>query len=283
MSSLQEHTICFSGADAGSFLQAQLTQDLTSLDGGGGRLAAWCSAKGRVIALGRLLDLGDGCIGLVVDAGVTDRTMQGLQRFRFRANVEIGAPPSPWGSAAITGDISLETLAGMGFDSITGFNECQRVGRLTAVNIGSATPVIELYGPQELLDGLQKVTRLSPEDHAIARLQAGIPQIGAATSEKFTPHMLNLDLLGAVSFDKGCYPGQEIVARTHYLGDSRRRLGRFRLPADDGPSPGDKVVLGEGCKVDVVNAAGRELLGVAPVGAHPVPALASRLELPYAV
>lgn len=281
MSSLQESTICFSGPDAASFLQAQLTQDVT---GGSGKLAAWCSARGRVIATGRLLDLGDDCIGLVIDPSVADRTAEGLQRFRFRAKVEIAAPALPWSTAAIAGDASFEALAALGFDRIKGFNECQRVGRLTAVNIGNAAPVIELYGPQESLDGLQKVTRLSAEQHSLARLQAGIPQIGAATSEKFTPHMLNLDLLGAVSFDKGCYPGQEIVARTHYLGDSRRRLGRFHLHGDQAaPAPGDKVVLGEDCKVDVVNVAGRELLAVAPVGAKPDPAIASRLELPYTV
>ena len=283
MSSLQERTICFSGSDARTFLQAQLTQDMGDSNDWGGKLAAWCSAKGRVIALGRLLDLGEGNIGLVVDPGLADRTMEGLQRFRFRAKVEIGAPPSPWSRAAFSQNAALETLAELGFDGIPGFNECQRVGQVTAVNIGSAAPVIELYGPQELLDGLQKVTRLNAEQHALARLQAGIPHIAAATSEKFTPHMLNLDSLGAVSFDKGCYPGQEIVARTHYLGDSRRRLALFRLHGDVAPVPGDKVVLGEGCKVDVVNVAGCEILGVAPVSAEPDSALASRLQLPYAV
>lgn len=281
MSSLQERTICFSGPDAASFLQAQLTQDVTG--DGSGRLAAWCSAKGRVIALGRLLDLGDGRIGLVVDASVADRTIEGLQRFRFRARVDIGAPDIPWCSAAVAGDVALSALAELGFDSLADFNQCQRIDQLTAVNVGGTAPVIELYGPQDLLQGLQKVTPLSADEHALARLQSGIPQISAATSEKFTPHMLNLDLLGAVSFDKGCYPGQEIVARTHYLGDSRRRLGRFLLHDEVAASPGDKVILGDDCKVDVVNVAGRELLGVAPVAATPDPAIASRMEMPYTV
>lgn len=282
MSSLQERIISFSGPDAGAFLQAQLTQDIGDGQSCGGKLAAWCSAKGRVIALGRLLELGNGAIGLSVGAAVADRAIQGLQRFRLRSNVEIGFPASPWGTSAVADDASFAALHAMGFDKLAGFNRSQRVGQITAVNIGTASPVIEIYGPVELLAALQKVTTLLASEHALARIHAGIPQLDDTTSEKFTPHMLNLDLLGAVSFDKGCYPGQEIVARTHYLGDSRRRLGRFRLVGDETPTPGDKLILGEDCKVDVVNAVDREILAVAPASADPEPAIATRLELPYA-
>ncbi len=93
-----------------------------------------------------------------------------------------------------------------------------------------------------------------------ALIAAGIPWIGEAQSEEFTPHMLNLDLLEAISLDKGCYTGQEIVARTHYKGATKRRTKRF---ASDGPvTVGDKVEL-DGRKVgEVLNVAGNELLAV---------------------
>jgi folate-binding protein YgfZ len=92
---------------------------------------------------------------------------------------------------------------------------------------------------------------------------AGVAEIGVAQSEAFTPHMLNLDLLGAISFDKGCYTGQEIVARTHYRGATRRRMLRF---AEAGAaSPGDKLMLGDRAVGDVVNGLAGEILAVAPV------------------
>ena len=94
-------------------------------------------------------------------------------------------------------------------------------------------------------------------------IRGGYPFIGAAQSEQFTPHMLNLDLLDAISFDKGCYTGQEIVARTHYKGATKRRTLRFESEAP--VSAGDKVSL-DGREIgEVLNASGNDLLAVVPV------------------
>ena len=99
---------------------------------------------------------------------------------------------------------------------------------------------------------------------ALDALRNGIVHIGAEQSESFTPHMLNLDLAGAVSLDKGCYPGQEIVARTHYRGATKRRL--FRFESSKPVSPGDAVLDDSGNSVgEVVNAVGNDLLAVVPV------------------
>ncbi len=92
---------------------------------------------------------------------------------------------------------------------------------------------------------------------------AGVPYVDSAQSERFTPHMLNLDLLGVVDFDKGCYPGQEIVARTHFRGVSKRRLRRFSANAEH--NPGDKVQMADRDAGEIVNALGNELLAVVPV------------------
>ena len=94
-------------------------------------------------------------------------------------------------------------------------------------------------------------------------IRGGYPFIGSAQSEQFTPHMLNLDLLDAISFDKGCYTGQEIVARTHYKGATKRRTLRFESEAP--VSAGDKVSL-DGREIgEVLNASGNDLLAVVPV------------------
>ena len=95
-------------------------------------------------------------------------------------------------------------------------------------------------------------------------IKGGYPVIGAAQSEHFTPHMLNFDLLDAISFDKGCYTGQEIVARTHYKGATKRRTLRFESEAP--VSVGDKVSLDGRDIGEVLNASGNDLLAVVPVG-----------------
>lgn len=119
----------------------------------------------------------------------------------------------------------------------------------------------------------------------LKKIQAGIPEIAQAQTEKFTPHMLNLDLLGMVSLDKGCYPGQEIVARTHYRGASRRRCLRFACDAV--VQPGDKIADEHREIGEVVNAIGGEMLAVVPLAAVGTPLFTgqqplTRLELPYA-
>ncbi len=100
-------------------------------------------------------------------------------------------------------------------------------------------------------------------------VQTGLPFIGAAQAEKFTAHMLNLDLLDAVSFDKGCYTGQEIIARTHYKGATKRRTMRFE--ADEPVQVGDKISDGSRDVGEVLNVAGRDLLAIVPVDSTDTP------------
>ena len=101
------------------------------------------------------------------------------------------------------------------------------------------------------------------EPGAARRDVEGLAEIGKAQTEQYTPHMLNLDLLDAISFDKGCYPGQEIVARTHYKGATKRRALRFAYEGT--VSVGDKVSDGQRDVGEVLNVAGERLLAVVPV------------------
>jgi len=199
-------SIVVRGADAFSFLQGQLSNDLARLDQEAQLLAAWCNPKGRVICLPRVGRDRDG-YGLALPtelaAGVTER----LLRFRFRAKVTFEIEPAPhW---------LLSADAGTDFD----------------------------------LAGWQRMN-----------LERGIPEIGTSQSEKFTPHMLNLDRLDALSLDKGCYTGQEVVARTHYRGATKRRMLRFESANE--VAPGDELVAGDRKAGEVVNAIGGCLLAV---------------------
>ena len=115
-------------------------------------------------------------------------------------------------------------------------------------------------------------------------IRGGYPCIGPEQSEQFTPHMLNLDLLDGISFDKGCYTGQEIVARTHYKGATKRRTLRFE--SDVPVSAGDKVSLDGRDIGEVLNASGNDLLAVVPINRvdGPLSVRGSRLtlvSLPY--
>lgn len=103
------------------------------------------------------------------------------------------------------------------------------------------------------------------DPHAL--ILAGIPVVDDRNTEAYTPHMLNLDKLGAISFTKGCYTGQEVVARTEHLGKARRRLMRYEADKD-GIAVGDKVSDGERNIGDVVNIVDRNLLAVTPVDLH---------------
>lgn len=100
----------------------------------------------------------------------------------------------------------------------------------------------------------------SVDQWRLNNLRAGVPEILQEQSEKYTPHMLNLDLLGAVSVDKGCYPGQEIVARTHFRGATKRRCLRFESAT--AVAAGDKVTDGDRDVGEVLNAIGTDLLAV---------------------
>jgi folate-binding protein YgfZ len=157
---------------------------------------------------------------------------------------------------------------------------CNPKGRVICMpTLSHADDGFELSLPSDLTDlVIQRMTmfrfrskvefELQPgskihEESAIDQLRAGIPEIELAQSEKFTPHMLNLDLLGIVSLDKGCYPGQEIVARTHYRGASKRRCLRFK--SNKPVAPGDKISDGDREIGEVVNAIGTDLLAVIPV------------------
>ena len=195
------------GSDAVEFLQGQLTQDVTRLEGAGRLLSAWCNPKGRVIVVLRLVRLDNGA-GLLVPATMADRLLKRLEMYRLRAEVEF--------------HISEE--------------DC------TA-----------------LLDGA--------EADPAGLVAAGIPTIDDTNSEEFTPHMLNLDRLGAISFTKGCYTGQEVVARTEHLGKSKRRMMRYEADSD-GVRVGDKVSDGERNVGEVLNVAGRTLLAVTPLELH---------------
>jgi folate-binding protein YgfZ len=123
---------------------------------------------------------------------------------------------------------------------------------------------------QAMLESLGSKAGSTPEEWELREIRAGIPTILPATQEEFVPQMVNLDLIGGVSYDKGCYPGQEIVARMHYRGTLKQRMVLANIPGADPPQPGEKLYspgFGEQACGTIVNAArspegGHDILAV---------------------
>jgi len=208
----------FEGPDAATFLQGQVTHDTRLLDDGRTQLAAVNNPQGRVVALLRLHGSPQG-IDALLPADLAEAVAARLRRFVLRAKVDVRVaadlravgvradrPPLP---AAATG------AATAWFDYGPG-------RKVLAVPEGVLHEVLDAPAGESAED---VETRWWSQDMA-----AGMPQVFAASSEAFVPQMLNLDLLDAISFSKGCYTGQEIVARTQNLGRIKRRTARFRLP-----------------------------------------------------
>lgn len=247
------------GEDAASFLQGQLTQDVQKLGDAGALLAAWCNPKGRVIAVPRLLTL-DGGFGLALPSDLAEPVMQRLLMYRLRAKVDI-ALAEEWQSTAVAAGPDLDALAARGLLPEHIRNASRSAGSLTAFELGTPARCVELYGPRPDIAALELTSTLSDPEWQRALVEAGIPTVTAATTEQYTPHMLNLDLLGAVSFDKGCYTGQEIVARTEHRGHAKRRLRHYRL--DEGTANiGDRLLHDNREVGEVLNTAGPHLLAV---------------------
>lgn len=234
------------GEDASSFLQGQLTQDVAKLRISASVLSAWCNAKGRVIAVLRLLALPD-AIGLVLPAEYADSVVSRLSQFRLRADVEFREPEKEWDCAAI---LDAES------QYWPGDNQSETVDGLTVAGYGKDLRLTEFFGPKsEIRKSIGARSKILTQPHwSQALIRSGVTIVDEILSERFTAHMLNLDRLDAISFSKGCYTGQEIVARTENLGSAKRRIATYRFTGKS-PAVGEPLLeagrsAGEVVKVD---------------------------------
>lgn len=263
-----------SGSDADSFLQGQLTSDVARLENRT-QLAAYATPQGRVIAILRLSRRDDG-IHMLLPAALTATVAERLRKFVLRATVRIDVLDG-WSVTGVDRDAdrSVGTVRPADASTPVAFDYPDgRVVFARPVAAGTADPAAE-------------------ERWQALDIAAGMPQIGPETSGHFVPQMLNLDLLDAISFTKGCYTGQEIVARTQNLGRIKRRTFRYAIRTDQAPPPLTGLQL-DATKVGevVISAAvegGIELLAVVALDARDRPLrtasghTAVPLPLPYGV
>jgi folate-binding protein YgfZ len=209
----------FTGADALSFLQGQVSNDTQRLTENTPLLAAYSSAQGRVLALIYLLPHSSGVIA-ILPREILGTTIERMRKFILRAKVRI---EDAGDSLAVAGYVGVMPQASSAYTELDG------VG---IAPVGHDKNRYWLIGAAEKLPPTADTAaakRIEGE-WRLADIRAGLPQIYAATSEAFVAQMLNLDLLDGISFTKGCYTGQEIIARTQHLGRIKRRLFRLQLP-----------------------------------------------------
>ena len=285
-----------SGADAVPFLQGQLSSDVAQLTPEHSQLAGYHNPQGRVIALLQLVALAAHELVAITPRELVSAIVPRLARFVLRAKVKITDESTHW---SVSGLIAPDAAAPAG-PLPTAPGAVARLGESRAVRLAGAPARWLVLGPAGSPPALAGVTAAAEHEWQRHTIAAGEPQVLAATSEAFVAQMLNLDLLGAIAFDKGCYTGQEVIARTHYRGRIKRRMQRFATERPGLLRPGDSGTLPDGRTVRVVIAAplasgGCEFLGVAPLAvgatdapeesqptrAQPIPA--RPLALPYAL
>lgn len=270
------------GPDARAFLQGQVSVDVASLGSEEARLASLNSPQGRVQAVLWLVQRSDG-LALLLPTSLVESVTARLRKYVLRSKVTIEPAPSHLKVAALP---LHETPAEIRDLLERAHREAAGVSyiRLPGVDLvlALAGPIRE-SAPDESLDAQWR----------LACIRAGLPQVYPQTQEAFVAQMLNLDLLGGISFQKGCYTGQEIIARTHYRGAIKRRTFRFKAECAP-PAPGTRVVVGEQHAGDVVDAVesddGCELLAVVslthvnePLTIDGAGSLLERLPLPYSI
>lgn len=236
-------TLRVSGADAQDFLQNQLSSDLRRLTPERAQLSSYNSPKGRVLAVLTVLRDADDVL-LELPREILADTLQRLRRYVLRAKVKLEDARAALPALGLAGAQAPALLAQARLPAPRESLDCARSGDLLVLRRPGAIPRYSLHGPPERLASLwsQWSGAAQPAGDQAWRLldiEAGVPAVYAATSEHFVPQMLALDRLGAISFDKGCYPGQEIVARVHYLGQLKR--GLFKAYSESAAPPGAAV------------------------------------------
>ncbi len=219
-----------SGADAAQFLQGQLTNDVAALTATRSQRSGYCTPKGRLMATFLQWRIAEDTIGHVIPLSLLERTTKRLKMFVLRSKATFSGPASAltvfglWidgatssGIGALSGDVTI----------VTGLEQGQAwLIREPDSALGARAWLIADHAATEKIESHLKTfpDRAAPQEAWLAaEIQSGKPWVWPQTVEAFVPQMINFELIDGVSFKKGCYPGQEVVARSQYLGKLKRR------------------------------------------------------------
>lgn len=240
--------LALSGDDAITFLQGQVTNDVAQLNGNNAHYSAYCSPKGRMLALFLAFSHND-TLYLQCSQSILAPILKRLKMYVMRSKVDIQDVSNDMVRFGVNGPNATETLT-------------KALGKVPKIDYGLVAtehgafirlPSLEGHARYEVLvnaeNALDTWNALQTTCTPVGKpcwdwldIQTGCPDVLAKTQEQFVPQMLNLDVLNGISFKKGCYTGQEIVARTHYLGKVKRRTYLATIASTEQPFEGDKVL-----------------------------------------
>jgi folate-binding protein YgfZ len=233
-----EGVLAVRGVDASKFLQGQLTCNLDYLSEAKATLGARCTQKGRMQSSFRILLEGDGVL-LAMASELIEAQLLDLKKYAVFSKSKLTDESASWVRFGLShGDAALASL---GLELPQDTDSVVRANDLIAIRVSPARA--ELWVRAEQAHDIRNLLAAQlPEgslnDWLLGQIRAGIGQVFGQTREEFIPQMINLQAVGGVSFKKGCYTGQEIVARMQYLGKLKRRLYRLTLADNGVPEPG---------------------------------------------
>ncbi|UTL90118.1 CAF17-like 4Fe-4S cluster assembly/insertion protein YgfZ [Pseudomonas fluorescens] len=236
-----EGILAVRGSDAGKFLQGQLTCNINYLSLEHASLGARCMVKGRMQSSFRILPEGNGYL-LAMASELLEPQLADLKKYAVFSKATLTDESAAWARFGLqSGDTALQAL---GLDLPPAAGSTARHDGLIAISVSADRA--ELWVPAAQADSVrQQLAAALPQgslnDWLLGQVRAGIGQVMGPTRELFIPQMINLQAVDGVSFKKGCYTGQEIVARMQYLGKLKRRQYRLALEQQDIPVPGTEI------------------------------------------
>jgi folate-binding protein YgfZ len=233
------------GPDAQSFLQGQLSNDIRQVSATQAQISAYCNPKGRMFAIFQIFQRDDSYY-LQLPAALADATLKRLRMFILRSRLTLGHAPDELMRIGLSGPNAPRLI-----EETTGLlpstaNETYSGDDITVLRLTGPLPRFELIAPRQRMETIwtslaRHAAPTGAGPWAWLEIKAGIPTVLPGTVEEFVPQMANLELLEGVNFKKGCYPGQEIVARMHYLGRLKQRMFLAHVENDSKPQPGMPV------------------------------------------
>lgn len=234
------------GTDALTFLQGQVTNDMKLLNGDNAHYSGCCNPKGRLLAL-FLAFSHQNHVHLQMPKELIESILKRLKMYVMRSKVEIQDTSDAVIKIGLHGTRATELLSTIFSHVPQNHYELVSLENGALLNLPGNKPRFEIF--TDITHATDIWSALSQQAKPVGaacwewlEIQAGIPDITLKTQETFVPQMLNLDLLGGINFKKGCYTGQEIVARTHYLGSIKRRTYLAHIAADTQTNAGDDIL-----------------------------------------
>ena len=238
-----------SGDDVVDFLQGQLTHDIKLVTSEIGQLSAYCNPKGRILANFRIFKRNEHYF-LRLRSDIIDATLKRLRMFVMRSKVDLENSSDQLARMGIAGLNATSKLSNIFKSLPENSDEYLTENEITTIKLAGTLPRYEIHGPIEkikiLWEKLQTdATLVGQNSWNLLTIRAGIPEIVSETVEAFVPQMVNLQAINSLSFTKGCYPGQEVVARMHYLGKLKRRLFIGSAESETLPISGESIMTND--------------------------------------